>query len=86
MGRNDAGDQRPTRVHAIVLTRDRPQILKRCVDTALSALGPVDALTVLDDSCAAVSRANGAALSLIAVAGLNRSAWSSRTSIKHSTI
>ena len=62
MGRNDVGDQRPTRVHAIVLTRDRPQILKRCVDTALSALGAVDALTVLDDSCAAVSHANEAAL------------------------
>ena len=38
------------RVHAIILTRDRPKELSRCVATALSTLGRCDVLTVLDDS------------------------------------
>ena len=57
-----ASYQRATRVHAVILTRDRPEVLERCVDTALSKLGADDALTVLDDSCAMISHANAAVL------------------------
>ena len=55
---NGAGHHGSTRVHAVILTRDRSEVLERCVDTALSTLRADDALTVLDDSCEAVSRAN----------------------------
>lgn len=50
------------RVHAVILTRDRTQVLDRCVDTALSTLGSDDTLTVLDDSCAMTARVNAALL------------------------
>lgn len=39
-----------TRIHAIVLTRDRPETLRRCVGHALRGLGRRDRLTILDDS------------------------------------
>lgn len=51
-----------TRVHAIILTQDRTDVLGRCVDTAMSTMGPNDALTVIDDSCAATAHANAAVL------------------------
>ena len=50
------------RVHAIILTRERTDLLKRCVTTALSTLGPDDLLTVVDDSCTAASQENAGAL------------------------
>lgn len=59
---NGASCQGATRVHAVILTRDRPEALGRCVDTALSTLSANDALTVLDDSCETMSRANAAVL------------------------
>ena len=58
----DAVHHRSTRVYAVILTRNRPSVLERCVDTALTTLGAEDSLTVLDDSCAAISRANTAVL------------------------
>ena len=51
-----------TRIHAIVLTQNRPETLGRCIATALSSLGPQDTLTILDDSLPMVSRANAALL------------------------
>lgn len=51
-----------TRIHAVILTKDRPHALKRCVDAALSTLRAEDELTILDDSCAAMSRSNAEAL------------------------
>lgn len=54
--------QSSARVHAIIMTRDRPETLKRCVDTALFSLGSADALTVLDDSGAMVSHTNATVL------------------------
>jgi len=54
LGRNHDG----TRIHAIVLTRDRPETLRRCIATAFSSLGPQDKLTVLDDSLPAAYAAN----------------------------
>ncbi len=50
------------RVHAVVLTCDRPETLRRCVSTALSCLTTHDALTVLDDSCDVSQVANLAVL------------------------
>lgn len=47
-----------TRIHAIVLTRDRPDTLQRCVTTALSSLGPQDLLTIIDDSSPSALTAN----------------------------
>jgi hypothetical protein len=38
------------RVHAIVLTRDRPETMRRCIATALNTMSCGDALTVIDDS------------------------------------
>jgi hypothetical protein len=38
------------RIHAIILTKDRPETLARCVATAVASLSPSDALTILDDS------------------------------------
>lgn len=38
---------RPTaRIHAIVLTRDRPETLRRCLATALLSLGTEDVITI----------------------------------------
>lgn len=48
------------RIHAIVLTRDRPETLRRCLATALCSLGPDDMLTILDDSVANLGEARGA--------------------------
>ena len=59
---NGASYQDAMRVHAVILTRDHPEALERCVVTALSTLGADDALTVLDDSCAMLSHANAAVL------------------------
>ena len=50
------------RIHTVILTRDRPETLARCVDTALSTLRANDTLTVLDDSCEVISYANAAVL------------------------
>lgn len=57
-----AHTQGSTRIHAVILTRDRAQVLERCVDTALSTLNADDTLTVLDDSCAMTARVNAALL------------------------
>lgn len=43
-------ERKPHRVHTIVLTRDRPSTLRRCVSGIVRQLGQGDALTVLDDS------------------------------------
>lgn len=43
-------EREPHRIHTIVLTRDRPGTLSRCVSGLAPQLGPGDALTVLDDS------------------------------------
>src|SRR5215210_7936789 len=51
-----------TRIHAIVLTRDRPETLRRCIVTALASLGPEDMLTILDDSVPTLSPVNAALL------------------------
>lgn len=69
---NGASYQGATRVHAVILTRDRPEALERCVDTALSTLGADDALTVLDDSCAMISHANAAVLAEAARRSITR--------------
>ena len=45
------------RIHAIVLTCDRPETLRRCLATALPSLGADDMLTVLDDSVASLCSA-----------------------------
>lgn len=50
------------RIHAIVLTCDRPETLRRCLSTALRPLSAGDELTVLDDSCDKFQGANRAAL------------------------
>ena len=42
------------RVHAIILTKDRTDVLQRSVDTAVMKLKRYDVLTVLDDSIAGV--------------------------------
>lgn len=55
-----ASNDGATRIHAIILTRDRPRALKRCLDTAVPKLGAADALTVLDDSSANLLPANAA--------------------------
>lgn len=62
MTRNGTSYHGATRVHAVILTRDRPETLERCVDTALLTLGADDVLTVLDDSRAMISHANSAVL------------------------
>src|SRR6185295_18606713 len=46
----------------IVLTRNRPRTLGRCVDVALKSLGRSDALIVLDDSTKAYQRRNHSVL------------------------
>ena len=51
-----------TRIHALILTRDRTDLLARCVDTALCTLRADDALTILDDSCETMSRGNAMVL------------------------
>lgn len=63
MARNDTSYRDMRRIHAVILTRNRPDVLARCVQTALSTLGPDDLVTVLDDSSAMISHANAAALS-----------------------
>jgi hypothetical protein len=55
-----------TRVHALILTRDRTAQLRLAVKTALSTMSPEDALTVLDDSCAETAHANSELLSAAA--------------------
>lgn len=63
MALDDASYQSMRRIHAIILTRNRPDVLERCAQTALSTLGPDDLVTVLDDSSAMISHANAAVLS-----------------------
>ena len=60
--KNEVGEFEAPRVHAIVLTRDRPEGLRRCVETALSKLTWRDALTVLDDSAPLKASANRTSL------------------------
>jgi hypothetical protein len=52
------------RIHAIVITRDRPETLRRCVATALASLGPEDMLTILDDSAPSCSPLNASLLDI----------------------
>lgn len=72
---NGASYPGTTRIHAVILTRDRPEALERCINTALSTLGAEDTLTVLDDSCAMISHANAAALA--------QAAWRSTAHLTH---
>lgn len=58
MTADGGGNHVGTRIHAIVLTQNRPETLRRCIATALSSLGPQDTLTILDDSFPTVSPAN----------------------------
>jgi len=61
--RNGADRQDSTRVHAVILTRDRTKVLARCRRPPRSPrLKFGDTLTVLDDSCAVTARANAALL------------------------
>lgn len=46
---------RNSRVHAIILTRDRPETLRRCLALALRSLDDQDVLTILDDSTAPIA-------------------------------
>ncbi|MGH7243406.1 MAG: hypothetical protein ACREJD_08330 [Phycisphaerales bacterium] len=50
------------RIHAIILTRDRPDTLARCVSSVLCTLGGSDVLTVIDDSGPNARIANSRAL------------------------
>jgi hypothetical protein len=52
-----------SRIHTVILTRDRPTSLRRCIETALRTMGPDDELTVLDDSSPNTSRINSEVLS-----------------------
>ena len=54
------------RVHAIILTQDRTDVLERSVDTALMKLKGSDVLTVLDDSTARVAEENANLLTAVA--------------------
>lgn len=48
----------PVRIHTIILTKDRPPTLARCLHCALETLTQNDSLTILDDSCDELSTAN----------------------------
>lgn len=50
------------RIHAIVLTRNRPETLQRCIAFATASMSDQDAITVVDDSCPAGFLANAAVL------------------------
>ena len=67
---NGSGQFATPRVHAIVLTRDRPEGLRRCVETTLSRLGRDDALTILDDS--AQTKASEHHTALVSIAKRSR--------------
>lgn len=54
----------PTRIHAIVLTWNRPETLHRCIATALSSLGPQDLLTIIDDSLPTIFPTNATLLEM----------------------
>ena len=54
------------RVHAIILTKDRTDVLQRSVDTAVMKLRRCDLLTVLDDSTAGVADRNAHLLAGVA--------------------
>ena len=54
------------RIHAIILTRNRTEVLKRSVDTAIMKMGRFDVLTVLDDSTAGVTAENATLLAAVA--------------------
>ena len=54
------------RIHAIILTQDRTEVLERSVDTALMKLRRYDVLTVLDDSAARVATENANLLATVA--------------------
>lgn len=54
------------RIHAIILTQDRTDVLERSVDTALMKLRQCDVLTVLDDSTARVAAENADLLTAVA--------------------
>lgn len=45
------------RIHAIILTKDRPETLSRCLASAVASLSALDAVTILDDSCRVASDA-----------------------------
>ena len=54
------------RMHAIILTQNRAEVLKRSVSTALRKLGRCDVLTVLDDSAAKAAAENADLLTAVA--------------------
>ena len=54
------------RVHAIILTKNRTDVLQRSVDTAVMKLRRCDVLTVLDDSTAGVADRNAHLLAGVA--------------------
>ena len=54
------------RVHAIILTQDRTDVLERSVDTAVMQLRRCDVLTVLDDSTAGIVEENAILLTAVA--------------------
>ncbi len=54
------------RIHAIILTQDRTEVLERSVDMALMKLRRCDVLTVLDDSTAKVAAENADLLTAVA--------------------
>ena len=56
----------PVRVHGIILTQDRTDVLERSVDTAVMKLRPYDVLTVLDDSTAGIAEENAILLTSVA--------------------
>ena len=54
------------RVHVIILTQNRTDVLERCVDTAVMKLKRCDVLTVLDDSTAGIAKENAILLTAVA--------------------
>lgn len=54
------------RIHAIILTQDRTDVLECSVATALMKLRQCDVLTVLDDSTARVAAENADLLTAVA--------------------
>lgn len=50
------------RIHAIILTKNRPSTLKRCAQAALKSLGRDDLLTIIDDSSPEFVESNKAAV------------------------
>lgn len=59
----DFGDERSkVRIHAIVLTRNRPETLRRCLAAVLASTSTQDTVTILDDSDSEFFAVNAAVL------------------------